>query len=282
MPGGTSGTSAEYYKCASVYTSAKTWSGYKAVLNNGVYTFESTVTSGLTYTSVTPVVGNIYSADALVQIAYMAGNIPESGLVFYAPLKESKTTAETGQTLNVTGSISYQSIYGIPCAYFNGESYLSGDDSAFPTGSEPFTVSCFVFVTTKTSSMYPSIFHWGLNQVGKAFEIHIYSQDDNIFGEILSYNGVSSGYENKLFHVTVTSTGNSLKIYYNGVLKNSMDIVPSDYNIVNSIFYIGTGNNRGTFYPFNGYVSSVRVYNRVLSESEISALANEFNVAGGQ
>ena len=32
------------------------------------------------------------------------GDIPTDGLVFYAPLAESKATAETGQTLNVTGS----------------------------------------------------------------------------------------------------------------------------------------------------------------------------------
>ncbi len=65
-------TSAEYYKCASVDTEAKTWSGYKAVQQeNGGYTFEETVTTGLAYTSVTPVVGSIYSADALVKVEYL-------------------------------------------------------------------------------------------------------------------------------------------------------------------------------------------------------------------
>lgn len=71
MPGasqGTGGTSAEYYKCASVDTSANTWSGYKAVFDSGTgtWSFESDVTEGLTYTSVTPVVGSTYSSDGLV------------------------------------------------------------------------------------------------------------------------------------------------------------------------------------------------------------------------
>ena len=65
--------------------------------------------------------------------------IPTDGLVFYAPLAESKATAETGQTLNVTGSISYQSIDGIPCAYFDSSSIetknnfteISGSNSTF-------------------------------------------------------------------------------------------------------------------------------------------------------
>lgn len=64
------GTSAEYYKCASVDTEAKTWSGYKAVFDStaGTWSFESDVTEGLTYTSVTPVVGSTYSSDGLVMV----------------------------------------------------------------------------------------------------------------------------------------------------------------------------------------------------------------------
>lgn len=72
------GTSAEYYKCASVDTSAKTWSGYKAVFDStaGTWSFESDVTAGLAYTSVTPVVGNIYSADALVIVSLLYTGTP--------------------------------------------------------------------------------------------------------------------------------------------------------------------------------------------------------------
>ena len=72
------GTSAEYYKCASVDTSAKTWSGYKAVFDSGTgtWSFESGVTAGLTYTSVTPVVGGIYSPDALVIVSLLYTGTP--------------------------------------------------------------------------------------------------------------------------------------------------------------------------------------------------------------
>lgn len=54
-------------------TGAKTWSGYKAVFDStaGTWSFESGVTSGLTYTSVTPIVGGIYSADALVIVSLL-------------------------------------------------------------------------------------------------------------------------------------------------------------------------------------------------------------------
>ena len=57
-------SSMAFYKCASVDTMAKTWTGYKALLTGGVYSFEGPVTTGLTYgTAYTPSVGKIYSTD---------------------------------------------------------------------------------------------------------------------------------------------------------------------------------------------------------------------------
>ena len=46
------------------------WSGYKAVLTDGVYSFEETVTEGLTFgNGFTPVVGKIYDTEAMVEVA---------------------------------------------------------------------------------------------------------------------------------------------------------------------------------------------------------------------
>lgn len=54
----------------------KTWDGYKAVLTDGIYDFETESTTGLTYgTSYIPIVGGIYSADALVQVSGLFDNI---------------------------------------------------------------------------------------------------------------------------------------------------------------------------------------------------------------
>ena len=50
-----------------------TWSGYKAVFDStaGTWSFSDTVTEGLTYTGITPVVNKIYSADTTIQVGYM-------------------------------------------------------------------------------------------------------------------------------------------------------------------------------------------------------------------
>ena len=63
----------------------KTWSGYKAVFDSstGTWSFESDVTEGLTYTSVTPIVGGIYSADALVNVASLYDKLSGVCTAFY-------------------------------------------------------------------------------------------------------------------------------------------------------------------------------------------------------
>lgn len=77
--GGSSGggTSAEYYKCASVDTSAKTWSGYKAVFDStaGTWSFESDVTEGLAYNFMTPSVGGVYDADCTMTASLDTGEL---------------------------------------------------------------------------------------------------------------------------------------------------------------------------------------------------------------
>lgn len=51
----------------------KTWSGYKAVFDSstGTWSFSDTVTEGLSYIGITPVVGKIYSADTTIQVGYI-------------------------------------------------------------------------------------------------------------------------------------------------------------------------------------------------------------------
>lgn len=84
--------------------SENTWSGYKAVFDStaGTWSFESDVTEGLTYTSVTPIIGGIYSADALVTVSMLYdGTVTLPGCVFYAELKDNTTELKSGQTLTI-------------------------------------------------------------------------------------------------------------------------------------------------------------------------------------
>ena len=57
------------------YRDIQEWSGNKAILTDGVYSFEENVTSGLTYgTGFTPVVGTVYDVEALMSCnLYLGG-----------------------------------------------------------------------------------------------------------------------------------------------------------------------------------------------------------------
>lgn len=107
------GTSAEYYKCASVDTEAKTWSGYKAVFDStaGTWSFESGVTAGLAYTNVTPIVGGIYSADALVIVSLLYTGTP----TLTSP---TGMTSESSDEWEISASDNYGAYY--PWKAFDG------------------------------------------------------------------------------------------------------------------------------------------------------------------
>ena len=60
----------DFYRCASINTETHKWTGYKAVLSNGRYSFEQNVTENLPYgDGFTPVVNEIYDKFALIHVA---------------------------------------------------------------------------------------------------------------------------------------------------------------------------------------------------------------------
>lgn len=73
-----SGDGMAFYKCASVDTTAKTWTGYKAVLTGGVYTFDPTLVEGLSYgDNFVPSSGKIYDngCTLVIDSLFMPGEI---------------------------------------------------------------------------------------------------------------------------------------------------------------------------------------------------------------
>lgn len=142
----------EFYKCATVDTSNSTWTGYKAVQDHatGVYSFEATATSGLTYSVITPQAGKIYADGALVE-ARLWNGMPISGMVFYAPLETSAAAAETGQAFTVTGSPVYATYLGVPCAQFSGYDVIEVSNTNIPYSENPFSISLWLNVASNPS-----------------------------------------------------------------------------------------------------------------------------------
>ncbi len=70
-------------------------------------------------------------------------------------------------------------------------------------------------------------------------------------------------------HVAITHDGTNLKIFIDGVEKDSVAAKTANYNRFSVTSAIGAGYN-GSFRPFKGEIDEVAIYNRALSATEIA------------
>ena len=80
-------------------------------------------------------------------------------------------------------------------------------------------------------------------------------------------------------HIVGTYNNNSIQIFINGKLDNETVVGSNKLGSWTSSNFLTIGQERDYGYnpnlhPWNGYLDEIRVYNRVLSQSEVSFLAN--------
>lgn len=287
--GGTVTGSCKYYKCASVDTDNKTWSGYELVLADGKYTVSDNLEEGLIYSSATPVVGNVYTADALILcVPYLGWEAPALRPVFYAPLSYANTAAETGQAIETVGTVPYSVVDGISCANFTARSvgYLNADSTNLPDGNNARTISLWFYInkgakydTGTTLFSYGSARDYGSGRwhtlnadpESKQFHLGFYGYDASI----------PAGIEyNRWYHVCLTKEYNSpdtlcyLNGSYVGTFANNYSYAPNENNILRFGTVCYDDGNRTS--GLNGNLAGFRVYNTVLSQDNITLLSQEF------
>ena len=262
----------DYYKCVLVL--ANKWSGYKAILENDKYIFEDKLTENLSYgNGYIPIIGNIYNRDATIKV-HLYNNIQISdGLIFYASLNgQNHTIAETGQNLQVVGNIDYQTYKGIPCGYFNGESglYMNSFDNNLPINYSDRTVCGWMYALENGFKWILSWGHQGPSHNGGQIlgisnsSTPAYCQQPDILDG--SINAL-----NKWLYICGVCKNGIRKLYVNGELKNQGSMTQA----TNNLYGIHIGSSCGVEY-LNGYISSVRIYNRALEDSQINYLSKEF------
>ena len=204
-----------------------------------------------------------------------ASQIPSEGLTLYVPLSEAPNASEWAGY----GSITYKTVDGVPCAYFNGDNsnglYMGG--KAFET--QTFTVS-IVFNTksfSPTSGYMPYLVNFGTSSSDNsrlALRLdNYYSNNRNALAMV--YNGVYLLVQNlsadTWYSAQMKFDGRQISLYLNGELKSQFNV--SAMEIQSGVWIGKSPSNDGAF---NGYLSSLRVYNRALSDAEIALLAREF------
>lgn len=200
--------------------------------------------------------------------------IPEEGLIFYDSLKTNVNVCETGQVLSKTGTITYQEYNGIPCAYFN-QSYINSQTEILDSVKN-FTISCFFNQNDKYNTDPQTIYCTGpYNENYNGACLFIWNTGQIVFTNI--GQDINTNYfiqMNTWYHIAVIVNNNYISIFING-----NKIVDSNYLNMNNVklypLSVGSWLRDNKSY-FNGYISSVRIYDRVLTQDEITKLSNEF------
>lgn len=255
--GESGGGSTGYYKCASVDTTAKTWTGYKAVLSDGVYSFEDTVTEGLSYGTVyTPRINGIYNDDAIVKAAGLYTGIPV-GHIFHASLSNAQPSSG-GALVQQGGSFSI--IDGVPC-------YSASDNK----------LTFFEFELSAVNGMsysvwiYPRALSGWQNYISlnsTEYPFNLWSQDGKIGMWYASYSLWSP--------CLITKTN---RWYHCCLVYDSGKVIFSfDGNICETLTSMSFGNFTGGIIGKNedqvdAAFADLRIYDRPLTIEEINSLA---------
>lgn len=156
-----------------------------------------------------------------------------------------------------------------------------------------FTVSAWIKQNDKGEGGYGKIIDKGESFTdANGFGISMANADDRLWVLINSNVIITPfGYSipaNKWNYITVVledhTTYTNTKIYHNGELIKDDDTLPSLSFITNSNSLTIGNRNEATDRTFNGIIDEVRIYNRVLTTSEITALYREGTetIGGGE
>jgi hypothetical protein len=202
-------------------------------------------------------------------------SVPNVGLIHYWPLHASPNDLVGGRNWSVNGSEVYgtnrDGIANKAAVFTDNTTYLQLD-SDLNIGNV-FTVS-FWFYGKLSLSDAPMI----LNKYATSVISYISGS-----GQIYNFRTSTSSYQLNMgtalfssdtwYHIVVTRNNSAGYLFKNNTKYTISEAIDSTDNIIRTLNkrYNSTDN----LYALNGKLSDVRIYNRVLSNDEITALYNE-------
>lgn len=182
----------------------------------------------------------------------------------YVDLVGTTTLTNTGSISYVTGqfsqALSLTNTAGSPATNYLSTSY------ALPS---VFTISLWVQTTNPSSG--GMVVYTNTSPAYVLGGISIYFSGGNMWVAYSSVVNNGTGFAvsaNTWYHALITYNSGSTTLYVNGTQRGS---TISGTNSKSGLT-IGGGADSSGSYPFSGLVDDLRVYNRVLSGSEISAI----------
>lgn len=261
------------------------WSGYKAVFDStaGTWSFESDATEGLAYTSATPIVGGIYSPDALVTVSMLYDKICNRCTAYY------RLDGNCRDSVNIHDGIPNKITFVDGkigrCAHTNGSSqYISLPNEVSVKGRTQVSYSgwCFIestpnkdfyIVTEIANSSGYTRASFGVNTSLLPFAgvRTVATGDTGSFQKVTGTSPMSTGTWYFLCAVFDLSNGNII-LYVNGVAVGSLDVTASSF--------VDANPNRIRLFEFdesgsgNVRADEVGIWSKALSAAEVSELYN--------
>lgn len=214
-----------------------------------------------------------------------AEQIPTSGMVFYLPCDSSDyTTAQTGQSLTKTGTVTAKTVDGIPCLEIKSGSYLSGTLDGF-SGDVSMAMSFWFRRLNNNSSAYITAGRGNYSLSG-GDEIWASVESDHIetaCGSSSSdarragilYSEIGTGWHHGYFCYDATSK--KYKTVMDGDTEGAAYSAERSYSFQSGLNFCINSLARATYaIRGNANYSRIRIFNRALTDAEIALLAREF------
>ena len=215
-------------------------------------------------------------------------DVVENGLVLNLNAQNYVSYRETGTSwYDLTGNDNTGTLTNGPTfdsttrsVVFDGvDDYVVTSSNIGISGATPRTLECWYYVDSTNTK---SIIGYGGQNNGLLFDTivyyvngyltvigHYYGGGYDTASTLPSRNTININQWNHIIHMY---DGTNVSIYTNGVFSNSKEFSVSNnrqLNTNNSTFKIGTGQYTGAYQYATGKISAARIYNKVLSQSEI-------------
>jgi hypothetical protein len=227
----------------------------------------------------------LLSIAILVLSINVFAQIPTNGLVGYWPLNGNANDASNnGNNGIVNGATHTNDRFGVSdqSYYFSGADDIVIPADTLYTPTKGLTLCAWVNPSTKDYAHYIISRGHDAQPGWYCLDYDMYQETTFTFAFQLNFNQ-GSGLHIRLksncpvplntwSFITGTYDGATMKIYVDGVIKNSL---PTTDSIIEFSPNINIGSHVSGMYFVKGKIDDVRIYNRALNQSEITALYNE-------
>lgn len=268
-----------------------TIANYKTTDGSGIGNFTSNIT-GLTANTkyylrayVTNAYGTAYGNEQTFT-TLAAGTAPTNGLVLYYPFNNNANDASGN---NNNGAPSNCSFTGNACTFngYDSPSQLSVTNSNSLKFTNTFTICMFIYVNsnigmsgigTKVSEAGQCIFAKGSDTYGLYANIALKNDNSAIINFRIKGGGTTataniSNFGTGSWHfLAFAVSNNTLKVYVDTNLSNQTSITNTDFTEANAS-NLSFG-KFSSWYPLNGKLDEIRIYNRDLLPNELLQVYN--------